>query len=198
MRFRALGGSRRLGGAQLEAQLDLDLLTVLLCSFLSERCPESSRYDSFHFFPLSCVQSRKRCTVLLEFILPCRPPSKFCYLTFPAPGPLTKPNCMPTTMATSLPSHVEKAFEIAKSEFLRNLKQSDDYDFSKFSSIDDVYDTTEKIQEEQARTGNMRHLSRIKPYLEALSQYIGVLDTFSQVKSDITSLIWVSSTLIIC
>jgi hypothetical protein len=96
-------------------------------------------------------------------------------------------------MATSLPSHVEKAFEIAKSEFLQNLKRPNDYDFSKFSSIDDVYDMTDKIQEEQNRTGNMRHLSRIKPYLEALSQYIGVLDTFSQVKSDITSLIWVGS-----
>lgn len=101
-------------------------------------------------------------------------------------------------MASSLPSHVDKAFEVAKIEFLRNLKRPDEYDFSKFSSIDDVYDTTEKIQEEQDRTGNMRHLSRIKPYLEALSQYIGVLDTFSQVKSDIASLIWVGNALTIC
>lgn len=101
-------------------------------------------------------------------------------------------------MAASLPSHVEKAFEIAKGEFLQNLKRPNEYDFSKFGSIDDVYDTTEKIQEEQSRTGNMRHLSRIKPYLEALSQYIGVLDTLSQVKSDITCLIWVGSALVIC
>jgi hypothetical protein len=54
-------------------------------------------------------------------------------------------------MATSLPSLVEKAFEIAKSEFLRDLKRPNDYDFSKFSSIDDVYDTTEKSR--RSRTG---------------------------------------------
>jgi hypothetical protein len=80
-------------------------------------------------------------------------------------------------MALSLPSHVEKVFEIAKSEFLRNqVKRSNDYNFSKFSSIDDVYDMREKFQEEQNRTGNMRHLSKINPYLKALNQYIGVLD----------------------
>lgn len=95
-------------------------------------------------------------------------------------------------MAVSLSIPVQEAFEAAKRDFYQNLKNAKDYDFSSFASIDDVYDTTDRIQAEQAKTGNMRHLNRIRPYLEVLSQYIGVLDTFSQVKADITSLIWVS------
>ncbi|KIX07366.1 uncharacterized protein Z518_02019 [Rhinocladiella mackenziei CBS 650.93] len=93
-------------------------------------------------------------------------------------------------MTTVLPSNFDEAYEMAKTEFFRELKRPQDYDFSKFTSIDDVYDYTEKLQTEQARHGNMRHLNRIRPYLQNLEQYVGVLDTFSQAKADLLSLIW--------
>lgn len=96
-------------------------------------------------------------------------------------------------MTTLLPSNFEEAYEIAKKEFFKTLKRPQDYDFSKFTSIDDVYDYTQKLQEEQARTGNMRHLNRIRPYLQNLQQYVGVLDVLSQAKGDLLSLIWVGS-----
>lgn len=95
------------------------------------------------------------------------------------------------SMASSLSLPVQEAFEAAKRDFYQNLKNANDYDFSSFTSITDVYDTTEKIQTKQAKTGSLRYLNRIKPYLDVLCQYIGVLDTFSQVKADVTSLIWV-------
>ena len=96
-------------------------------------------------------------------------------------------------MAALLPSNFEEVYEIAKREFFKDLKRPQDYDFSKFTSIDDVYDYTEKLQEEQDRTGNMRHLNRIRPYLQNLQQYVGVLDILSQAKGDLLSLIWVRS-----
>ena len=86
---------------------------------------------------------------------------------------------------------IVQAFQIAKREALADLKNPEEYELSQYTSINHVYAATEQIQAEQARTGNMRHLSRIKPYLEGLSQYMGVMDVFSQVKADIASLIWV-------
>jgi nitrate/nitrite-specific signal transduction histidine kinase len=94
-------------------------------------------------------------------------------------------------MPASAPSHFEESFETAKKEFFKDLKKPKDYDFSKFTSIDDVYEFTEKLQKEQNSKGKMRHLAKIQPYLQNLDQYVGVLDTFSQVKADLLCLIWV-------
>jgi hypothetical protein len=94
-------------------------------------------------------------------------------------------------MSTSLPFNFEEAFQIAREKFLKNLKRPHEHDLSRYTSIDDVYEYTEKLQKEQARNGNMRHLNRISPYLQNLEQYVGILDTFSQVKADLLSLIWV-------
>src|SRR5436190_11722233 len=86
---------------------------------------------------------------------------------------------------------IEDAFEAARQDFLRSLKDRDTYNFSRFTSIDDVYDTTYQIQEEQSRLGTLQGLNRIRPYLECMSQYIGAIDTFAQAKPDILCLIWV-------
>jgi hypothetical protein len=86
---------------------------------------------------------------------------------------------------------IEDAFEAAREDFLRNLKDVDVYNFSQFTSINNVYDTTNEIQEEQQRSGTLRSLNRIRPYLDCLSQYVGVIDTFVQVKPNILCLIWV-------
>jgi hypothetical protein len=48
----------------------------------------------------------------------------------------------------------------------------------------------EKLQDEQAKQGRLRHLRRIEPYLERLRQYNEVINTFVQVKPDILALIW--------
>jgi len=86
---------------------------------------------------------------------------------------------------------IEDAFEAARQNFLSSLKDQDVYNFSQFTSINDVYNTTDKIQEEQRTSGALRGLNRIRPYLDCLSQYVGVIDTFTQVKPDILCLIWV-------
>jgi hypothetical protein len=86
---------------------------------------------------------------------------------------------------------IEDTFETARQDFLKSLKDPDVYNFSQFTSINSVYDTTDKIQEEQMRSGTLRGLNRIRPYLDCLNQYAGVLDTFAQAKPDILCLIWV-------
>lgn len=86
---------------------------------------------------------------------------------------------------------IKDAFEAAKEGFLKGLKDPDVYNFSQFTSINDVYDTTDKIQQEQNRSGTLQGLNRIRPYLDCLSQYVGVIDTFTQVKPDLLCLIWV-------
>ena len=71
-------------------------------------------------------------------------------------------------MATLLPSNFEEAYEMAKREFFKNLKRPQDYDFSKYTSINDVYDYTDKLQAEQDQNYNMRHLNKIRPFLQNL------------------------------
>lgn len=86
---------------------------------------------------------------------------------------------------------IEDAFEAARQDFLRGLKDRDIYDFSLFTSINDVYDATDQIQEKQSKSGTLKGLNRIRPYLDCLNQYVGVIDTFTQVKPDTLCLIWV-------
>jgi len=84
----------------------------------------------------------------------------------------------------------QQAFDTARREFLAEVNVSK-FDFSKFTSIDDVYNTTDEIQEQQGKTGSLRHLRKIQPYLERLQDYALVIEQFVQVKSDILALIWV-------
>jgi len=86
---------------------------------------------------------------------------------------------------------VQVAFENAVRDFKANLKN--DALYSKIletTTIDQVYDATDKLQEEQAKKGHLRHLSKIEPYLERLRDYSNVIEVFLQVKPDILGLIW--------
>lgn len=84
-----------------------------------------------------------------------------------------------------------EAFATAKEDFKRSLKNPAQYDFSKVTSIDDVYDEAEKIQRQQAKTKTLRGLNRLQPFLNALNEYSGIIDAFVQAKPEIMSLIWV-------
>jgi hypothetical protein len=86
---------------------------------------------------------------------------------------------------------VADAFESAKNDFLLNFPKGSSYDFSNFTTIDDVYNATDQIQNDQGKTDTMRNLNKIRPFLECLNNYAQVIDTFVQVKPDILALIWV-------
>ncbi|WAO88971.1 NACHT domain-containing protein [Fusarium falciforme] len=54
----------------------------------------------------------------------------------------------------------------------------------------EVYDATDQLQKEQSKTGHLRHLSKIEPFLDRLREDSGVVETFVQAKPDILALIW--------
>ena len=76
-------------------------------------------------------------------------------------------------------------------EFKNKLQDDKLYsELLKTTSIDEVYDATDKLQKEQAKSGHLRHLSKIEPYLERLRDYSGAIDTLVQAKPDVFALIW--------
>lgn len=82
-------------------------------------------------------------------------------------------------------------FELARDDFLNSLEHPEKYNLSAFTTIKDVHGEIERIQVEQGRKGCLRNLKKIQPYLECITQFSGVIDTFVQVKPDILALIWV-------
>lgn len=86
---------------------------------------------------------------------------------------------------------IEVAFQSVIHEFKDKLQ--DDKLYSQIlstTSIDEVYDATDKLQKDQAKSGHLRHLSKIEPYLERLRDYSGAIDTLVQAKPDVLALIW--------
>ncbi|KAL6821029.1 hypothetical protein J3E69DRAFT_373903 [Trichoderma sp. SZMC 28015] len=89
------------------------------------------------------------------------------------------------------PDPTQIAFAEAVREFKSKLKNDQLYaEILKTKSIDEVYDATDALQAEQAKHGRLRHLSKIKPFLEGLQGYADTIDTFVQVKPDVLALIW--------
>jgi hypothetical protein len=89
-------------------------------------------------------------------------------------------------------------FERVKQEFKDKLKDDVLYrEILTTRSINQVYDLTTKIQDEQGKAGHLRHLSKIQNYLEKLRLYADAIDTFMQVKPYILALIWGPTKLLI-
>ncbi|EUC39484.1 hypothetical protein COCMIDRAFT_10428 [Bipolaris oryzae ATCC 44560] len=86
-------------------------------------------------------------------------------------------------------SPVAEAFEAAKREFLSSTSENS-HNVLQFASIKAVYDATDKIQREHSKSGTLRNLRRIEPYLDCLQHYAKVIDTFVRAKLDVLALIW--------
>ena len=84
-----------------------------------------------------------------------------------------------------------EAFATSRAEFSRSFKNADKYDLSQYTSAEHVYNTADAIQQKQGKALKLRALARIKPYLDCLSQYQGVIEVFVQVQPDILALVWV-------
>ncbi|KAF5712258.1 Nacht domain-containing protein [Fusarium mundagurra] len=85
----------------------------------------------------------------------------------------------------------QRAFEAAMLDFKDKLKGHSFYDqIIQMTSIEQVYQDIEKLQDKQAKSGRLRHLSKIQPFLDRLREYSGVVETFVQAKPDILALLW--------
>lgn len=93
---------------------------------------------------------------------------------------------------TARPSDaLRRAFDSAIQQFKDDLKNPELYDqILQTTSIDQVYDATDQLQKEQSKTGRLRHLSKIEPFLGRLREYSSVVETFVQAKPDVLALIW--------
>jgi hypothetical protein len=100
----------------------------------------------------------------------------------------TVPSILPIMAGNS---RVALAFQQAKIDFEKDL---DDpkllSQINQTTSMKQVYDVAQRIQEEQGKTGSLRHLRKIEPYLQRLRQFQSVIDAFVHVKPDMLALIW--------
>ncbi|RSL44831.1 hypothetical protein CEP53_011049 [Fusarium sp. AF-6] len=85
----------------------------------------------------------------------------------------------------------EQSFEQAQQRFIKDLRDPGLYkEILTAKSIDEVYKTTSDIQAKMGPQGKMRHLAKIKPLLDRLTEYALVIEVFMQVKPDVIALIW--------
>jgi hypothetical protein len=94
-------------------------------------------------------------------------------------------------MAAQVAPRLAGAFQNAKQDFLASLRDPDLFNsVSDIKSIDEVYAFTSQLQNDQGKRQGLRNLSKIKPYLDRLREYAGVIEVFVQAKPDILALIW--------
>ncbi|KAI0383445.1 hypothetical protein F5Y04DRAFT_269771 [Hypomontagnella monticulosa] len=60
----------------------------------------------------------------------------------------------------------------------------------KITSIEGVYDITDKIQDSQHKCGELRYLSKIKIYLERLDGYVSMINGIIHESHDVLALLW--------
>ncbi|KAE8321019.1 hypothetical protein BDV39DRAFT_212784 [Aspergillus sergii] len=94
-------------------------------------------------------------------------------------------------MTSQVAPRLAGAFQNAKQYFLASLKDPSLFNsVSNVKSIEEVYAFTAQLQSDQSKRQGLRNLSKIKPYLERLKEYAGVIEVFVQAKPDILALIW--------
>ncbi|KAL5327958.1 hypothetical protein ACEPPN_005664 [Leptodophora sp. 'Broadleaf-Isolate-01'] len=88
-------------------------------------------------------------------------------------------------MASSGPSHFEKIL----ANFKKRLS-SEDTELFQLTTFDDLKASIKRIQTEQAARKGLRNLNKIKPFLNGVKQYAGVLEVFVQAQPEILAFIW--------
>jgi len=98
-------------------------------------------------------------------------------------------------MARLASTDLDEAFEAARADFVGSLKRRSlpaAQALSKATTIQHVLDAIAEVEAQQQRSGKLRALGRLKPLVNGLKEYAGVVEVFIQAKQDILSLIWVS------
>ena len=94
-----------------------------------------------------------------------------------------------TIMPIFDPSH--QAFESAKNAFQESLKDEGLLkDIQEAITVEDVWKLASDIQATQDAEKRLRHMAKMRSFLDKLEAYTVVVDTFVQVKPDLLALIW--------
>ncbi|KAL2213134.1 hypothetical protein CC79DRAFT_1391107 [Sarocladium strictum] len=88
-------------------------------------------------------------------------------------------------------SPAQDAFKRAQEAFRKRVSNLRQYDATlRTTKVGDVYDAARKIQEDLAGHGQLKHLSRIEPFLRRLTEYASVIEVFVSAKPEVLALIW--------
>ncbi|KAF4435123.1 NACHT nucleoside triphosphatase, partial [Fusarium austroafricanum] len=94
-------------------------------------------------------------------------------------------------MASKSYDQVSEVFDNAKNDFLKGIKDPKVLgQLQNATTIDDVWDYTEQLQQDQANSKRLRGLKKISPYIERLQEYAAVIEVFVQAKPDVLAFIW--------
>lgn len=83
----------------------------------------------------------------------------------------------------------DSGFQRALARFKDHLSPAEQEEF-RLTSLEDLHDTINQIQNTQGSERRMRNLTRIKGFLEAMEQYSKVVEVFLNA-SDILAFVWV-------
>lgn len=86
---------------------------------------------------------------------------------------------------------VNETFAKAKSDFFKGLKDPKlRSQLQSVTTIDGIWAFVNQLQREQSQNKRLLGLNRIRPFVERLGEYAGVIEVFTQVKPDVIALIW--------
>ncbi|KAF8424842.1 hypothetical protein EV426DRAFT_701102 [Tirmania nivea] len=88
-----------------------------------------------------------------------------------------------------MPLPAESPFTQALKRFQNGLTSKEIDDF-KATTIANVWDKACELQREQSRRGSMQNMARIRPFIDGLTKYSGVIEVFVQAEPDIMAFIW--------
>lgn len=89
------------------------------------------------------------------------------------------------------------AFTTALHAFQVGLSD-EEIEIFRLTTIEHVWDMIRYLQAEQASRMSMQNMSRLEPFINALTRYSGVIEVFVQGKPEIMAFIWVKFAYFLC
>ena len=85
-------------------------------------------------------------------------------------------------------------FERARKKVWNNLTAKEKDELRATCTIEDIWKTAADIQDKQAKRRELGNMNKIRPYLDGLRRYSGVIEVFISSNPRIPALIWVGCT----
>lgn len=89
------------------------------------------------------------------------------------------------------PDPLQEVFDAAKREFDESLPSNTKFrEILAIDTVDKVWDAIAKLQHDQEKKSNLRHVSRMQLFLDRIRSYSAVIEVFVQVKPEVLALLW--------
>ena len=81
-------------------------------------------------------------------------------------------------------------FQVAADAFRRRLTADDVGSLEAIRNVDDLKCAIEAIEKEQSSRKAIRNINKIRPFINSLEQYAGVIEVFVTTKPEILAMLW--------